>query len=39
MDRLAQVAIDFGGRNWLVWETEFKREMVEDANRDVHAFL
>jgi imidazoleglycerol phosphate dehydratase HisB len=22
-----QVAIDFGGRNWLVWETEFKREM------------
>lgn len=27
-DCLAQVAIDFGGRNWLVWETEFKREMV-----------
>jgi imidazoleglycerol-phosphate dehydratase/histidinol-phosphatase len=26
-DCLAQVAIDFGGRNWLVWETEFKREM------------
>ncbi len=27
-DCLAQVAIDFGGRNWIVWETEFKREMV-----------
>ncbi len=27
-DCLAQVAIDFGGRNWLIWETEFKREMV-----------
>ena len=27
-DCLAQAAIDFGGRNWLVWEAEFKREMV-----------
>lgn len=27
-DALAQVAIDFGGRNWLVWEAEFKREMI-----------
>ena len=27
-DCLSQVAIDFGGRNWLVWEAEFKREMV-----------
>ena len=27
-DCLAQVAIDFGGRSWLVWETEFKREMI-----------
>jgi imidazoleglycerol-phosphate dehydratase/histidinol-phosphatase len=27
-DCLAQVAIDFGGRNWLVWEAEFNREMV-----------
>jgi imidazoleglycerol-phosphate dehydratase/histidinol-phosphatase len=27
-DCLAQVAIDFGGRNWLVWETEFNREMI-----------
>ena len=27
-DCYAQAAIDFGGRNWLVWEAEFKREMV-----------
>lgn len=27
-DCLAQVAIDFGGRPWLVWETEFKREKI-----------
>lgn len=27
-DCLAQVAIDFGGRNWLVWEASFKREMI-----------
>ena len=27
-DCLAQVAIDFGGRNWLVWETDFKREKI-----------
>lgn len=29
-DCLAQVAIDFGGRNWLVWEADFKREKVGD---------
>ncbi|SDR76101.1 bifunctional histidinol-phosphatase/imidazoleglycerol-phosphate dehydratase HisB [Gramella sp. MAR_2010_147] len=27
-DCLSQVAIDFGGRNWLVWEADFKREMI-----------
>lgn len=27
-DCLAQVAIDFGGRSWLVWEAEFKREKI-----------
>jgi imidazoleglycerol-phosphate dehydratase/histidinol-phosphatase len=27
-DCLAQVAIDFGGRNWLVWAAEFNREMI-----------
>jgi len=30
-DCLAQVALDFGGRSWLVWETEFKREKVGDV--------
>jgi len=29
-DCLAQVAIDFSGRPWLVWEAEFKREKVGD---------
>ncbi|QJD98015.1 bifunctional histidinol-phosphatase/imidazoleglycerol-phosphate dehydratase HisB [Mucilaginibacter robiniae] len=29
-DCLAQAAIDFGGRNWLMWEAEFKREKVGD---------
>ncbi len=24
----AKVLIDFGGRNWLVWKTEFKREKI-----------
>lgn len=27
-DCLAQVSIDFGGRNWLVWDAEFKRELI-----------
>ena len=27
-DVMAQVALDFGGRSWLVWEAEFKREMI-----------
>ncbi|HSZ24523.1 MAG TPA: imidazoleglycerol-phosphate dehydratase HisB, partial [Cytophagaceae bacterium] len=27
-DCLAQVAIDFSGRPWLVWEAEFKREKI-----------
>ncbi|MHA7610255.1 bifunctional histidinol-phosphatase/imidazoleglycerol-phosphate dehydratase HisB [Elizabethkingia meningoseptica] len=27
-DCLAQIAIDFGGRNWLVWEADFKREKI-----------
>lgn len=29
-DVLAQVAIDFGGRPWMVWEAEFKREKIGD---------
>ncbi len=27
-DVLAQVAIDFGGRPWMVWEAAFKREKI-----------
>ncbi|PYF73868.1 bifunctional histidinol-phosphatase/imidazoleglycerol-phosphate dehydratase HisB [Pedobacter nutrimenti] len=30
-DCLAQVAIDFGGRSWIVWEAAFKREKVGDV--------
>ena len=26
----AKVLIDFGGRNWIVWNTDFKREKVGD---------
>ena len=29
-DVLSQVAIDFGGRPWMVWEAEFKREKIGD---------
>ena len=29
-DCLAMAAIDFGGRPWLIWDTEFKREKVGD---------
>ena len=27
-DCLAQIAIDFGGRPWLVWDADFKREKI-----------
>lgn len=30
-DCLCQVALDFGGRSWLVWDAEFKRERVGDV--------
>ncbi len=29
-DCLAQVALDFGGRNWIEWKAEFRREKVGD---------
>lgn len=29
-DCLCQVSLDFGGRPWLVWEADFKREKVGD---------
>lgn len=39
-DCLAQVAIDFGGRNWLVWEATFKREKVGDMPTEMfHHFF
>ncbi len=39
-DCLAQVAIDFGGRPWLVWDVEFKREKIGDMPTEmiVHFF-
>ena len=30
-DALAQVALDFGGRPWIVWEVNFKREKIGDV--------
>lgn len=39
-DSLAQVAIDFGGRNWLVWDASFNREMVGDMPTEMfHHFF
>ncbi|WP_430908857.1 bifunctional histidinol-phosphatase/imidazoleglycerol-phosphate dehydratase HisB [Maribacter sp. 2-571] len=39
-DSLAQVAIDFGGRNWLVWDATFKREKVGDMPTEMfHHFF
>lgn len=29
-DCLCQVCLDFGGRSWLVWEADFKRERIGD---------
>ena len=39
-DCLTQVAIDFGGRPWLVWEAQFKREMIGEMPTEmfVHFF-
>lgn len=28
---LCTVALDFGGRPWIVWDTEFRREMIGDV--------
>ena len=30
-DCLAQVALDFGGRSWLVWKVKFKRNRIGDV--------
>ncbi len=39
-DSLAQVAIDFGGRSWLVWEVVFRREKIGDVPTELfHHFF
>ena len=39
-DCLCRVALDFGGRAWLVWDAEFHRgENRGDAYRDVSSFF
>jgi imidazoleglycerol-phosphate dehydratase / histidinol-phosphatase len=30
-DSIASVAVDFGGRNWLEWDVNFKREKIGDV--------
>lgn len=39
-DCLTQIAIDFGGRPWLVWDVDFKREKIGDMPTEmvVHFF-
>ncbi len=34
-ESLAQVALDFGGRPWLVWDVDFKREFIGDMPTDM----
>ncbi len=29
-DCVARVVLDFGGRSWLIWDAEFRREMIGD---------
>lgn len=39
-DCLAQVAIDFGGRPWLMWHTHFQREQIGDVPTEMfHHFF
>jgi imidazoleglycerol-phosphate dehydratase/histidinol-phosphatase len=39
-DCLAQVAIDFGGRSWLVWDAKFTREKIGDMPTEMfHHFF
>ncbi|MCJ8153504.1 bifunctional histidinol-phosphatase/imidazoleglycerol-phosphate dehydratase HisB [Chryseobacterium sp. SSA4.19] len=39
-DCLAQVAIDFGGRSWLAWNADFKREKIGDVPTEMfHHFF
>jgi len=34
-DCLAQVALDFGGRNWIEWNAEFKREKIGEMSTEM----
>ena len=34
-DCMAQVVLDFGGRSWLVWNAEFKREKIGEMPTDM----
>jgi imidazoleglycerol-phosphate dehydratase/histidinol-phosphatase len=38
-DCLAQVAVDFGGRNWLEWEADFNREKIGDMPTEMFFHL
>src|SRR5690606_37264790 len=39
-DCLAQVALDFGGRPWLVWQADFKREKIGEMPTEMfHHFF
>ena len=38
-DCLAQVTIDFGGRNWLEWDAEFRREKIGDMPTEMFFHL
>ena len=38
-DCLAQVAVDFGGRNWLEWKADFKREKIGDIPTEMFFHL
>jgi imidazoleglycerol-phosphate dehydratase/histidinol-phosphatase len=38
-DCLAQVAVDFGGRNWLEWDASFQREKIGDMPTEMFFHL
>ena len=38
-DCLSQVAVDFGGRNWLEWDADFKREKIGDMPTEMFYHL
>lgn len=38
-DCLAQVVVDFGGRNWIEWDADFKREKIGDMPTEMFFHL